>query len=321
MSTTRGRGCVLSALLFSACTGTLEGVADTGTRVDAARDAAPSDAPASPTDASIDDVGAPDAQTDAGPVDPCGDALLCEPFEGYDVTTLDDGQRFGPWRASLRSPGATMDLDGAHTVSGARALHMRIDAGANAGGRIFANGALPIFEGHPTHIYGRLMMFIEPNGTSVHWTLFGASGDAEPSSPVVGRRATYMISSLPRAGVNTYSFVDGLEASATDPFHDCWFQGMEPMPTSRWTCIAFEMDGAARHMRLATDGAPDPTLALDDHGQGCVGDVVPGDSPWYGPAIDQLYVGAYSFHPMDAPLEVWIDDLVVDTSPVACPAP
>ena len=46
---------------------------------------------------------------------------------------------------------------------------------------------------------------------------------------------------------------------------------------------------------------------------------LPADSLWYGPLIDQLFVGAWSFHPMKAPLELWIDDLVVDTAPVACP--
>jgi hypothetical protein len=239
----------------------------------------------------------------------------------YDETTLVDGQHFGPWRAALETAGGAMDLDGTHTISGARALHVRIETGATAGGRLFTDAPLPLLEGTPTHVYGRMMMFLEPNGSSVHWTFFGASGDAEPSSPATGRRATYLISSLPRADVNTYSFVDGLEATSSDPFHDCWFQGMEAMPTARWTCVAFEMDGVARRLRLSTDGASVPTLALDDHGQGCVGDVVPDDSPWYGPAIDELYVGAWSFHPMTAPLEVWIDDLVVDTVPVECPAP
>ena len=93
------------------------------------------------------------------------------------------------------------------------------------------------------------------------------------------------------------------------------------MPESRWTCVAFEMDSVARRLRLTTDGAAAPAVAVDDHGQGCVGDVVPDDSPWYGPAIDELYVGAWSFHPMTGPLEVWIDDLVVDVDPVSCPAP
>jgi hypothetical protein len=258
----------------------------------------------------------------AAPVDPCADALFCEKFDDYaGVTSITDGQEFGPWRAALNTPGASMDLDGTHTVSGSFALHMSIDTGADAGGRLFAEGAEPLFAGLPTHIYGRMMMYIDPNGTSVHWTFFGASGDAEPGSPEAGRRATYLMSSLPQNGVNTYSFVYGLSAAGTDPYHDCWFQSDGAMPTAEWTCVAFEMDSVARQLSMSSDGATTPTAVVNDHGEGCVGDVVPDDSPWYGPAVDEIYVGAWSFHPMDAPLEVWIDDLVVDTKPVACPTP
>lgn len=163
-------------------------------------------------------------------------------------------------------------------------------------------------------------MYIDPNGTSVHWTFFGVSGPAVPGTPVAGRTASYIISSLPRSDVNTFSFVYGLEASGSDPYHDCWDQGMTPMPTARWTCVSFEMDSVARRLRLYMDGGATPIVSVDDHGQGCVGSVVPGTSPWYGPAIDSFFTGAWSFHPMNSPLDVWIDDVVVDTSPVACPA-
>ncbi len=254
--------------------------------------------------------------------DVCGNALLCEKFDDYPgVAALSDNQTLGPWKAALKTPGATMGLDGTHTTSGNRALHMHIDTAATAGGRLFADGAKPIFQGNPTHIYGRMMMYIDPNGPSIHWTFFGASGNAEPGSPVTGRRATYLMSSLPKNDVNTYSFVYGLDAQGSDPYHDCYFQSTEPMKSPGWTCIAFEMDSVTRKLRMINDGAASPTVALDDHGQGCVGTVVPGNSPWYGPAIDQLYVGAWSFHDMVSPLDVWIDDLVVDTEPVSCPPP
>ena len=256
----------------------------------------------------------------AGPVDPCGDALFCEKFDDYaGVGEINDGQKFGPWRAALKAPGATMNLDGTHTTSGSSALHMSIDAGVTAGGRLFADGDQPLFADLPTHVYGRMTMYIDPNGASVHWTFFGASGDAEPGSPEVGRRATYLFSSLPKSGVNTYSFVYGLSASSMDPYHDCYNQSQGAMPTAQWQCVSFELDSVARKLRMTTDGTSTPTVSVDDHGQGCVGDVVPDDAPWYGPAIDQIYVGAWSFHDMDAPLEVWIDDLVVDTKPVTCP--
>jgi hypothetical protein len=257
-----------------------------------------------------------------GTGDPCAGAAFCETFEDYaGVTDLADEQELGPWRAALKTPGASMGLDDTHVVSGARALHVRIDDTVEAGGRLFARGDLPIFDGNPTHVYGRMMMYIDPNGRSVHWTFFGASGDAEASSPEAGRRATYLMSSLPRNDVNTYSFVYGLAPEGSDPFHDCWFQSEEAMPTAGWRCVAFEMDSVSRKLRMTMDGAADPAVSVDDHGQGCVGDVVPDDSGWYGPAIDEIYLGAWSFHPMVGPLDVWIDDLVLDTEPVACPAP
>ena len=269
-------------------------------------------------DTGLSDVPLGDVPGDVPPVSPCGSALFCEPFDSYAAMTLTNGQHFGPWRAALQTPGSTMVLDGIHTVSGPRALHVHIDDMATAGGRLFSNGTLPILAGNPTHIYGRMMMYIEPNGSSVHWTFFGVSGPAVAGTPVAGRTATYLISSLPRSNVNTYSFVDGLAAAGTDPYHDCWDQGMTPMPSAQWTCVSFDMDSVARRMRLSIDNGASPIVSVDDHGQGCVG-TVPGTSPWYGPAINQFYAGAWSFHPMVGALDVWVDDLVLDTSPVSCP--
>jgi hypothetical protein len=247
----------------------------------------------------------------------CGDALLCEQFDDYAaVTSITNNQEFGPWRAALKA-GATMTLDGTHTKSGTSALHIHIDDVVNSGGRLFADGAEPLFTNTPTHLYGRMMMYIEANGTSVHWTFFGVNGDAEPGSPVAGRNASYIMSSLPRQGVNTYSFVYGLDG--TDGYHDCSSQSMTNMP-STWACVAFEMDSVGRKLRMYKDAAVEPILSVDDHGKGCVPPTNVSD-PWYGPAIDQIFVGAWSFHPMNDPLDVWIDDLVVDTKPVPCPLP
>ncbi len=258
-----------------------------------------------------------DAASDASSPDPCGSALFCEKFDTYaGVAAIKDKQKFGPWSAALQT-GASMDLDGTHKVSGSSALHVHIDNAATAGGRLFADGAQSIFATKPTHVYGRMMMFINPNGTSIHWTFFGANGAADPGSPASGRNASYILSSLPKSGVNTYSFVYGLSATGGDGFHDCSSQSSTPMP-SAWACVSFEMDSVARKLRMYKDGAATPILAVDDHGNGCVAPT-PVGSPWYGPAITQLFVGAWSFHAMNAPLDVWIDDLVVDTKPVACP--
>lgn len=261
--------------------------------------------------------GASDAASDATAPDPCGAALFCEKFDGYaGITTIADKQKFGPWRAALQT-GATMNLDGAHKVSGSSALHVHIDNAVTAGGRLFAEGAEPVFATKPTHVYGRMMMYIDPNGTSVHWTFFGVNGAADPTSPAAGRNASYILSSLPKNGVNTYSFVYGLSAAGADGYHDCSSQSTTSMP-SAWACVSFELDSVARKLRMYKDGAPSAILSVDDHGTGCVAPT-PVASPWYGPTVTQLFVGAWSFHAMNAPLDVWIDDVVVDTKPVACP--
>jgi hypothetical protein len=113
--------------------------------------------------------------------------------------------------------------------------------------------------------------------------------------------------------------VYGLAKTSSDPYHDCSSQSTTSMP-STWACISFDMDSVGRKLRMYEDGAANPILSVDDHGKGCVAPTSV-DSPWYGPSISQLFVGAWSFHDMNAPLDVWIDDLVVDTRPVSCPSP
>jgi hypothetical protein len=292
--------------------------ASTTTPVTTTTPADSSDTTPATTSSSSDDGVTTDA-VDMGlrPADPCDDGTaFCESFDDYVETALADGQTFGPWRAGLDSPGATMDLDGTHTVSGDSALHVLLDQGTTSGGRLTTNGDVPLLADSPTHVYGRMMMFIEQNGTSIHWTFFGVQGPAEPSAPVSGTGASYIMSSLPRDGVNTYSFVDGLDLD--DYYQDCSTQGEEPMPTGEWTCVSFEMDSVARHLRMWVGDDAEPIVSVDEHGNGCV-QPAPSDSVWYGPAIESLFVGTWSFHEMNAPLEVWIDDLIVDSVPVACP--
>ena len=293
-------------LLLAACQGQTEPIKDgppSETDADADVD----------TDSDVD--GDADTDTNPTPVNPCGEASFCELFDSYSETTLVDGQLFGPWVAAL-SPGATMDLDATHTVSGDRALHISLDAGLTDGGRLFSTDGVPLLNGGPTHVYGRMMMYIEQSGTSIHWTFFGVEGPAEAGSPQAGEYSTYIMSSLPNSGVNTYSFVDGLWVYPV--YQDCWSQGSEPMPVGEWSCVSFEMDSVARKLRMSVNGGSAPIVSVDNTGQGCVYPSAP-DSLWYGPEIEDLFVGAWSFHDMDAPLELWIDDLVVDTAPVECP--
>ena len=299
-----------SFLLLASCGGSdaQSTASDAGT--------APPPTTITPTDAGT----AVDAGSDAG-VDPCGSALFCETFESYPtVTTIANNQKLGPWHAELVA-GSTMMLDATHVTSGTSALHVHIDQGKTAGGRLLADGVQPILAGTPTHLYGRMRMYIDANGTSINWTFFGASGKVAAGSPEAGRSATYAFSSLPVSNANSYAFVYGLsqqgDNQGDNAYHDCYDHSTTPMP-SAWACLAFELDSTTRKLRLYKDGGATAILSMDNTGQGCVAPTV-GTSPWYGPVVSQLYTGARSFHAMDAPLDVWIDDLVIDTKPVSCP--
>ncbi len=211
-----------------------------------------------------------------------------------------------------------MGLDGAHKVSGSNALHVHIDNTVTAGGRLFADGDQPIFANKPTHVYGRMMMYIDPNGTSVHWTFFGVNGDAEPSSPAVGRNASYIMSSLPKSGVNTYSFVYGLQAQEATASTTARPRARRRCPRVGLHLLRDGLGGSQAAHVQGRRGGPDPVRRRSRQ---WLRRAHVGHLPWYGPAITQLFVGAWSFHAMNAPLDVWIDDLVVDTKPVACPSP
>ena len=254
-----------------------------------------------------------DVSEDVPPVDPCEGRLLCETFDDYDdVTTLSNDQRFGPWRAAQRGA-SVMDLDTTRAVSGDTALHVSIDAEMDdSGGRLFAGGDHPLFEGGPTQMHGRMMMYVEQNGHSVHWTFGGVSGPA--LEPHDGLRSTYLFSSLRDSEQNMYSTVNYINTPGTA--QDCWHRSGQYIEAGRWMCLEWSVDTEGRTIEMKLDG--EPLISLEGTGDGCVGSVA-NDSPWVGPTIDQFYVGYWSFHPFTGAFEAWVDDVIVDDEPVPCP--
>lgn len=261
-----------------------------------------------------EDSGPMDAGQDVGPVDPCEGAGFCETFDEYDPMGIEDGQRFGAWRARFEEEnGNTMRIDNGRSVTGEQALHIHVPDGSRRGGRLFTVDDEPMFAGRPTEMHGRMMMYVEENGYSTHWTWGGLVGDVVDSAPIDGVRATYLFSSLNSDDANQFSAV---YYTNTDPVRDCWNRSSLPIPAGRWMCVEFSADSEGRTVRFAVDG--EEILNVNESGQGCVGGVS-GDTPWYGPSMDQFYVGAWSFHELNGDLDVWIDDVLLDDAPIACP--
>jgi hypothetical protein len=69
-------------------------------------------------------------------------------------------------------------------------------------------------------------------------------------------------------------------------------------------------------MRFWLDGAELADLHVAKKGEGCVNQ--PADYVWDAPAVSKMLFGWESYQ-TDETRTIWIDDVVIDTKPVACP--
>jgi hypothetical protein len=270
-------------------------------------------------DASVPDAGPPDSGApDAGDI--CAGVLLCDQFEKYDAGALKDGQMIGPWAVNVQDMHTNASIDGIHAFSGTSAFHVHIDQNQASGSQIKTSAA-PLFAQTRQQLYGRFMMYLGPHGTSIHWTMWGASGTVPNGTTSAGAYATYLFSAFcndssngncTNTAENIFSDVYGNDMTN----QDCYHGSSQLMPTDQWACVSWALDAPARTYRMALNGTAVPTMDLNDEGDGCVN---MGNQSWWGPDFEQFYMGALSFHPMTGPLDLWIDDLIVDTSPVSCP--
>jgi hypothetical protein len=253
------------------------------------------------------------AGADAKPNAPlCSGQKLCDDFESYAAGTLTNGTTLGPWKASVEAGNGVVSVDASKAFSGTRSLKVHINGAAPGGGQLRAK---PMFAPAPgtQHLYGKFRMFLEASsGTSKHWTMFGAAGIVPAGTPISGNRATYLFSVADNGGKNEFMNVFYNDQTR----QDCWHHATQLVPAGKWSCVSFEADGAAIKYRAALDGQAVPSMSVDRTGDGCLNAAA--NAPWYGPTFEEFYIGALSFHPMTAPLDMWIDDVVVDTKPVAC---
>ena len=267
------------------------------------------------TDAALGDDDAPaiDAPTiDAPRGTICGAQPLCETFEALPAGNLANNATVGGFRADVQT-GGTLAIDTTRAYSGTHALKAHINGSGQGGGRLWARGGA-LFAPTRRHLFGRFMMWSEREANSIHWTIFGASGVVPAPSPAAGHTTTYLFSAA-----EDKKFMAVFYDNQTQ--QDCWHHSQQLVPvaapTDHWTCVAFEADADTIKYRMSLDGTEVTSFSVNTTGDGCLN--VPGTTPWYGPSFDSFYIGALSFHPMSGPLDIWFDDLVVDTAPVTCP--
>ncbi|HEX4340450.1 MAG TPA: hypothetical protein VH062_31290 [Polyangiaceae bacterium] len=262
-------------------------------------------------------AGATDAGTDAG-ADPCATALFCENFESY-ATGKAPG---GGWKTSTNM--GTVSVVDTAQLGGTKAVECTTQAGANSKTAYIKLDLASVFPVKGNAFYGRMMTRLDAApDTSVHWTFLQASG----LIPGQNYHAIYRYGGqLPVKNGDTFvgtklmaNYDTPDNYSGTGPASDCWNHANNDvvMPVAKWTCVEWQFDGPNDTLRFWLDGAPVDSLTVQGTGQGCVHQDKTYE--WKAPTFDNLELGWESYQ-MDTARTLYVDDVVVSTKRVFCPA-
>ena len=237
--------------------------------------------------------------------------LVCEDFEKLAVGATPGA----PFKVQVSKTGTStgsVTVDDTRAHSGAHSVKVSITATTASDtyreAYLAVTGA-PLLPLPGNHLYGRFMIYTDriPDKT-VHWTI--AHGDG----PYMTNTATY-----------NYGGMGGLMANYyrdTTPANDCWQTKNSNFPTGRWVCVGFEFDGPGNAMRFSLDGADVPEVDVTGLAKTDATCTVKGvDGRWLAPtAFKNIKIGWESYqHDVMGAHDAWIDDIALDTHPVACP--
>ena len=239
--------------------------------------------------------------------DPCTDRTICEDFEKMTLGS-EPGTPF-----SIHKSKGTVTVDTTHVHSGKQALKVSILATATDDTyrqAMLAITGAPLLPLPNNSLYGRFMIYTDriPDST-VHWTI--AHGDG----PYMTTTATYNYGGMGGLMANYYR---DTPTNATD----CWQSNQQMFPTGKWTCVVFHFDGQLNKMQFAIDGTDITDVDVDGNSKTDQTCTVKGvDGKWYAPApFKNISVGWESYqHDSVGAHDAWIDDVILDESPIACP--
>lgn len=246
---------------------------------------------------------------------PCPEgSLFCDGFEEAAL-----GPLAMPWRTSAQS--ATVAVDEVQAFSGTQAVHVNapqpggyhrgyfgLDEGSSAG----------IFPAVATEMYGRVMVYLPvlPNA-SVHWTFIQAEGRAADDT----HDALYRFGGQHQNGAQLMANYETANFPTTMPVRsDCWDHSATLLPVAEWACVEWRFAVATNEMQLWLDGTELTDIHVTGSGEGCIANDLNGQ--WTAPpAFQTLYLGWEHYQQAANPIDLWVDDVVVDTKRVGCPAP
>jgi hypothetical protein len=239
--------------------------------------------------------------------DPCEGRTICEDFEQIALGT----EPSAPF--SIHKNKGTVTVDATHAHSGKQALKVSVTATASDDTyrqAMLAITGAPLLPLANNSVYGRFLIYTErvPD-KSVHWTI--AHGDG----PYQTTTATYNYGGMGGLMANYY------RNTSPDPT-DCWQSNQQVFPTGKWTCVGFHFDGQQNKMQFSLDGVDISDVDVDGNTKSDQTCTVKGvDGKWYAPApFKNISVGWESYqHDSVGAHDAWIDDLILDDSPITCP--
>jgi hypothetical protein len=253
---------------------------------------------ASPDGSATTDAGSDAATPDAG-ADPCEGRILCDSFEA----TADGAPPAAPWK--LTSNNGTATVSSTRAFRGAHALKLTTTAATYQRAMITTDGA-PLFPLPQNVLYGRMMVWLEnAAGNNVHYNLISAAG---PVPGHAGVSASYNYGGQ----LGTYLANYDTQGASTD----CWKHSAQALPIGKWVCLAWRLNGPSNEMQLSTDGGEITDLHVTNKGEGCLGHDLA--DVWIAPTFAKASVGWESVQ-NDPGHVMYVDDVILDTKPVACP--
>jgi hypothetical protein len=232
----------------------------------------------------------------------CTGAIACDDFEGNAA-----GAAPAMWTVDIRPAGTgTLQVDSTRAFSGTKSVHITLVANRD---HINSFITRPLSALPNNTFYGRMMMWVMATPTrDVHWDNIRAQGFF-PGTMTDGQ---YNYGGGPVPGVGN------LFANYWTPSADCWKNSQTRLPLAKWNCVEWLYDGTKNEMHYWLNGEEIVELAVPQKGDGCIQGA--GANNWRAPPFTKLSLGWYNAQPSPIPIDMWMDDVGVDTKRIGCPA-
>ncbi|MBX2810417.1 MAG: hypothetical protein KTR25_01345 [Myxococcales bacterium] len=177
-------------------------------------------------------------------------------------------------------------------------------------------------------IYGRMMIFVVPplNGNGGDFTFVEAEGNPSPTSlsglappETMNVLYRYRVAGVTRDGTLMASYdtwIDEDNDGTSDWLTDCRSDSDVQLPRNQWACVQWHFDTANNQLRYWLDN--EEIIDVQNRGDSCIGNRQNG--VWTAPEnFNKLHLGIEQYFDDDPPRTIYIDDVVIDDSYLACP--